>query len=138
MKSVNSPFYVFSVVFVTQSLGFLLSIPSSRAQSFSPPRVDPLSSTTDLIPSPYSLSLNGPRITTNFNGVSAKSALQMLADLAGYDFVYVKSNPYIVPHQLTHLVLLLGKISLLGSLHALIRFFLHLDLRSQRHRIRKE
>ena len=93
MKSVNSPFYVFSVLFVTQSLGFLLSIPSSRAQSFSPPRVDPLSSTTDLIPSPYSLSLNGPRITTNFNGVSAKSALQMLADLAGYDFVYVKSNP---------------------------------------------
>ena len=77
---------------VTSLLCFAHSA-SCLSQVVSPPRVDPLSSTTDLIPSPYSLNLAGPSISINFNGVSAKSALEMLADRAGYDFVYVKSNP---------------------------------------------
>ena len=63
------------------------------SQALSPPRVDPLTSTTNYIPSPYSLNLSGPNISTNFNGVSAKSALEVLADMGGYDFVYVQSNP---------------------------------------------
>ena len=68
-------------------------VPSARSQALAPPRVDPLSSSTEFIPSQYSLNISGPNVTTSFNGVSAKSAIQMLADMGGYDFVYVQSNP---------------------------------------------
>ena len=69
--------------------------------------------------------------------VLAKSALQMLADLAGYDFVYVKSNLYIVLHLLSPPLSLLGKSGYCLS-HASIRPFLHLDLHRLGQRLSKE
>ena len=81
------------VLFATPIFTFPYPSVLAQSQSLLPPRVDPLSSSTDLIPSPYSLNISGPAITTNFNGVSAKSALEMIADMGGYDFVYVKSDP---------------------------------------------
>ena len=80
-------------MFLATFLFGLALAPGARPQLISPPRVDPLSSSTDFIPSPYSLNLSGPPISTNFVGVSARSALEMLAGLGGYDFVYVQSNP---------------------------------------------
>ena len=93
MNNIGSRVRFTFVIFATPFIGILHFFSFAQSQVLSPPRVDPLTSTTDIIPSPYTLNLAGPKITTNFNGVSAKSALEMMADMGGYDFVYVKSNP---------------------------------------------
>ena len=93
LKNIFPESRIILVFLATPLLGFAQLFSEGYSQTLLPPRVDPLSSSTELIPSPYSLNLSGPLITNSFNGVSAKSALEWLADVGGYDFVYVKSDP---------------------------------------------
>ena len=93
LKNIFSRVRITFVILATPFIGSFQSLSYAQSQPLSPPRVDPLTSTTEFIPSPFSLNLVGPPITVNFNGVSAKSALEWLAGEGGYDFVYVKSDP---------------------------------------------
>jgi len=66
-------------------------VPPLRARATAPP-VGDMAVGTMVLKNPNSLNVRGPRVTLTFRGVPAANALQSLARLGGYGFVYNKGE----------------------------------------------